>query len=186
MLGGLGGARRFRPVRRSAAVSATSSPTCSAVACRAGRGCGTRRRARRAPGGGPRPRSRDRGGTQLRRGGEGRAGAARGLDLDAVPDLPWDRRQARHLADRVPGLRRSRDRESEPGDLLDLPAVLQLPRVRNGDRGSRAPPATAPALSATSAGCGSTSRRGSETAAGSNSPEGGGRACAAGRRATCT
>ena len=36
----------------------------------------------------------------------------------------------------LPGLRRPRRRGTEPGDLLDLAAVLQLPRLGHGDRGS--------------------------------------------------
>ena len=55
----------------------------------------------------------------------GRPGAARGADLTAVPDLPRHGRQARHAAARLPGLRRARRRGAEPGDLLDLPAVLK-------------------------------------------------------------
>ena len=35
----------------------------------------------------------------------------------------------------LPGVRRPRRRGSEPGDLLDQPAVLQLPRLRHRDRG---------------------------------------------------
>ena len=73
-----------------------------------------------------RPRPRDRGLAELRPGGQRRAGAAGGADLAAVSDLSRHGRQARHDSEGVPGVRRPRRRGAEPGDLLDLPAVLQL------------------------------------------------------------
>ena len=134
---------RHRPVRRvrrcpaasirarSAAASATSSPTCSAVAAaqparRRARRRGPRRTRREAA----RPRPRDRGLADVRPGRQRRPGPACGADLAAVSDLPRHRRQARHHAEGLPGLQRPRGRVAEPGDLLDLPAVLELPRLR--------------------------------------------------------
>ena len=40
-----------------------------------------------------------------------------------------------HHAEGLPGLQGPRRRGPEPGDLLDLPAVLELPRLRHRDRG---------------------------------------------------
>ena len=72
----------------------------------------------------------------LRPGRARRPGAAVGPDLAAVPHVSWHGRQARDDAQGVPGLRGTRNRVPEPGDLLDLPAVLELRRRRHGDRGS--------------------------------------------------
>ena len=57
-------------------------------------------------------------------------------DGRGVPDLSRDRRQARHLAEGLPGLPGPRRRVRGPGALLDLPAVLAL--RRHGRRHRRA------------------------------------------------
>ena len=83
----------LRPVRRSAAASArsgTSSPTCSAAAEAAAA------RPRRRPG------SRDRGAALVRAGDERHGGVGQRADRGALPDVPRQRRQARHVARDVP------------------------------------------------------------------------------------
>jgi len=107
---------------------------------------------------------------ELRRGGQGRPGAAGRTHLAAVPDLPRDRCQAGHQPEGLPGLQRTRNRGPEPGDLLDLAAVLELRRLRDRESRIRARRATARALSAASGGCASTCPPASATAAGSCLP----------------
>ena len=65
---------------------------------------------------------------------EGTEVSVDGAEAGHLPDLPRQRRQARHLADRLPALRRARHRHREPGLLLDQPAVPALRRARRGDR----------------------------------------------------
>src|ERR1700759_4341516 len=84
--------------------------------------------------GSARPRPRDRGVADLRPGRQRRTGAAGGADLSAVPHVPRVGRQARHVAARVPGVQRPRAGVPEPGHLLDVPALLQLPRLGHGHR----------------------------------------------------
>ena len=53
-----------------------------------------------------------------------------------MPDVQRQRRKAGNLAQGLPGLPRPRGRVPEPGDLLDLAAVLELPGLRDRDRES--------------------------------------------------
>ena len=136
---GVGPVRRVCPAAliraRSPAVSATSSRTCSAVAAVA------------------------RGGTSAGGVRSGRAREARGRDLETEVSLTFD--QAVNGAQMPLAVPTSQPcptckgsgakpgttpkvcpvcngrghRGSEPGDLLDLAAVLQLPGLRNDDRG---------------------------------------------------
>ena len=54
---------------------------------------------------------------------------------DGLRDLPRHGRQARHEPEGLPALPGPRHRVPGPGPVLDLPAVLALPRRRHGDRG---------------------------------------------------
>ena len=101
------------------------------------------------------------GGGQAGRGGDvrgGRAREARGRDLETevsltfdqathgaqvplavptsqpCPNLQRQRREAGNDSEGMSGLQRPRRRGPEPRDLLDLPAVLQLPGLRHRDR----------------------------------------------------
>ena len=130
-------AGRVRHRARSPAASATSSPTSSVAAADQAQAAVAARRTR----GAGRSAGRDletEVTLTLRPGGERRPGTAVRADLAAVPDLPRNRRQARHDPQGLPRVRGSRRRDREPGDLLDRPALLELPRHRHRDRGSRA------------------------------------------------
>ena len=107
----------------------------------------------------------------------GRAPEARGADLETEVALTFDEAvhgaqvplavstsqpcptchgtgaKPGHLAQGVPRLRWTRHRVPEPGDLLDLAAVLALRRLGNGDRATPARHAAAPVPGAACAGC---------------------------------
>ena len=91
---------------------------------------------RRPPGPGPRARPGDRGAAVVRAGDGGSRGRGDGAQAGDLPHLPRQRREARHLADRLPAVRWARHRRREPGLLLDQPA---MPAVRRTGRGDREP-----------------------------------------------
>ena len=93
-----------------------------------------RRRRRRGPR--RRPGSGDRGPALVRTGDERHGRVGQRPDRGAVPDVPRQRREARHVARDVPALRRPRHRDRGPGNVLDGATVLAVRRPRHDRRGS--------------------------------------------------
>ena len=86
------------------------------------------------PGARPRAGPGDRGAVVVRAGDGGGRGRRHGPEAGDLSDLPRQRGEARHLADRLPPMRWPGHRRREPGLLLDQPTVSALRRPRRGDR----------------------------------------------------
>ena len=81
--------------------------------------------------------------TLVRAGDERHGGVGQRADRGALPDMSRHGREAGHVADHMPSLRRARHRDRGPGNVLHLAAVLAVRRPRSRSSRTRARPATA-------------------------------------------